>query len=265
MTKFFDGKALAQDIMAQLKVKVEDIRTYGINPHLVSIQVGENTQSEVFLKLKKKYAEKIGVYMEIKKFTGKEKFEDILKFINEVNADPRVNGVMIQLPISDNYDPIEKSALISTIDTDKDIDGMRSDSPFIAPVVKAVLTVIKESGNVSGLVGVVGAKGFVGRKIVHRLEELERDVRRIDVNDHLTEMLMDCEVVITATGRVDLIKKDMVKTGVVLIDVGAPKGEISQGVYEKASFISPVPGGVGPLTVSYLFENLVESVYPTPA
>ena len=259
MTQVFDGKAYSLKIQQILKSEIDKDRQRGKELMLVSIQIGENRQSEMFLSLKKRYAEKIGVNMEIKKFTGNEKFEEILRFINEVNSDPRVNGVMIQMPISDNYNSIDKSALISAIDPDKDVDGMRSDSRFVAPVVKAVLAVLRELKFTGSIVGVVGVKGFVGRKVARELEKLGVNVMGVDLGDDLNSKLIDCGVVISATGKANVITGEMVKDGVVLIDVGVPIGDISQGALEKASFISPVPGGVGPLTISYLFENLVES------
>jgi methylenetetrahydrofolate dehydrogenase (NADP+)/methenyltetrahydrofolate cyclohydrolase len=108
----------------------------------------------------------------------------------------------------------------------------------------------------------LGAKGFEGRKITKKLRELGYrdlyDLDRSDKND-MNKIVLNADLVISTTGQPDLIKPDMIKEGVILIDVGSPRGDISKGCYEKAAYVSPVPGGIGPVTISYLLENIVRA------
>ena len=141
--------------------------------------------------------------------------------------------------------------LINKIDLRKDIDGLRKGSPFKPAVVRAVLEILPTKDNVV----VVGAKGQVGSRLVKELGAVGMDRKNFDPST-----LLGADVIISCTGQAGLIKPEMVKEGVVAIDVGYPKGDIDPGVALKARFFTPVPGGVGPVTVACLMENLVESI-----
>lgn len=167
----------------------------------------------------------------------------------EWSSDEAVDGIMIQMPFTGSEE------LIPLIDPKKDVDGLRDDSPYIPAAVRAVKEVLSASQEhlLQKRMVVVGSRGEVGRKLMKSFP----GSAGIDKNDNF-EILEDADVVISATGQAGLIKPEMVKEGVIAIDVGYPKGDFDPKVAEKASFFTPVPGGVGPVTVVCLFMNLLE-------
>ncbi len=249
-TKLFDGKALAQKIEAELKSKNK-------TPKLVSILVGDNPASVLFLSLKQKAAERVGAILEIKRFGLDTPQEELIHFIKALNSDKSVNGIMIQLPLPDGFD---KEMLIGSISPEKDVDGMREGSLFVAPVVLAIWTAIKESAAEEKSATIVGAKGFVGKKLTAFLNERNFKTVLLDIgSSDLAEKVKDAGLIISATGSQGLIKGDMIKDGAKVIDVGSPRGDVrTEEVIGRASFLSPVPGGVGPLTIAYLMANLLQ-------
>ncbi len=260
MTKYFDGRAYAHEKEEMLTGKVNGLISKGVVPKLVSIIIGEDEGSILYQNLKKKAAERIGALVEIRKLALDTKKEEIVKMISDLNQDIGVDGIMIQLPLPDNYSKDDTDGLINAIGKDKDVDGLREDGEFITPVVEAVMDAIPSNNHLSE-VAVLGANGFEGKRIVKRLKELGyKNIFELGRSDNdLKKTLITADIVISATGQPDLVKREMIKRGVVLIDVGSPRGDISNECYEKASFVSPVPGGIGPATIANLIENLVAS------
>ena len=249
-TKLFDGKALAQKIEADLK---------GKNKHqkLVSILVGDNPASVLFLTLKQKAAERVGATLEIKRFSPDTPETEIIHFIEALNSDNSVKGIMVQLPIPNGFDRVQ---IIDAIAPEKDIDGMREDGHFTAPVVNAIWAAISDSGTQEKEATIVGAEGFVGKKLTAFLEEKGYLVHGVDIgSSDFTERIKQADLLVSATGTERLIKGDMIKNGAVVIDVGSPRGDVENtSVVGVAFFLSPVPGGVGPLTIAYLMANLLQ-------
>ncbi len=237
----FDGKKFAAQIEEQLRLKVTSLTQ---KPKLVVILDPVNQGSVTYTNIKKKFAERIGVDFVIGDQTK----------IPQYNADKSVDGIIVQLPIEDSQ------KLIDQIDPNKDVDGLRGDSPFIAAAVKAVDEILNSNPpaggqNLSKKILVVGAKGQVGQKLVQKFQ-----CDGIDKDNFNPEKLKTADVVISATGQHSLIKEDMVKDGVVTIDLGFPTGDFDPEIANKASFFTPVPGGVGPVTVAMLFQNLLDSI-----
>lgn len=265
MTQFFDGKAVAQAKLAELKIRVSDLRGKGIKPKLVSILVGDNQASELYTRMKKQAAESIGCELSVVSYPSSVGSDELKSKIEELNNDAGVNGIMIQLPLPNNL-KLKTEDLIRWINPKKDVDGLRDDSPYVTPTAQAVLQAIKQSGlslkEPPLKVLVVGAsRGFEGKKIVKELSKegyLVEGVSR-DTKD-LKLKTIGADVIVSVTGVPNLIKADMVKEGAVLIDIGAPNGDIEKSAYDKTRFVSPVPGGIGPVTISSLIKNLVESV-----
>lgn len=249
-TLIFNGKAFAQKIEAELKQK-------GVSAKLVSILVGASPASVLFLSLKQKAAERVGAVLEIKKFEVNTLQEEIIHFIEALNSDNSVKGIMIQLPLPGGFD---REQIISSISPEKDIDGMRDDSHFTAPVVMAIWAAITDSKIELKEATIVGANGFVGKKLTAFLIKKGYAVHGIDIGSpDLTEKIKQANLLISATGSAGLIKGPMIKNGAVVIDVGSPKGDVERASVERvASFLSPVPGGVGPLTIAYLMANLLQ-------
>lgn len=264
----FDGRAFAKEKEKDLRFKIADrvtafrLRKRGIIPKLASILVGDNAASELYLNLKKKAAERIGSVVEIHNFSENVKPGEVMSLIKKLNLDNSTHGIMIQLPLPRSLF-LEAKRLIDAIDPEKDVDGMRDDSPFVAPVVKAVIEIVRQSElrfKIDDLrkIVVVGSEGFVGRKLIKELRVNGFRVKGYDIEtSNLKHHTVNADILISATGIPDLIRGEMVKDGAVVIDVGSPKGDVNFAeVSQKASFITPVPGGVGPVTISCLLENL---------
>lgn len=260
--KVFDGRKTAEEILQSIKEKNLKTKTH---PKLVSIVAGDQKGALFYQNLKKKKAEEVGIKVNIKKYPENVEFEKLKSDIQKINKDHSCDGVMIQLPLPKNLKS-KTCDLIQCIESGKDVDGMRDDSEFTSPVVKSVIKAFKEAVDVLGInsvnisVLVIGHTGFEGGMIYKALKELVYKVSGANKKTaNLKQKTKKADVIISATGVQDLVKADMVKEGVVLIDVGSPKGDIEKSAYEKASFVSPVPGGVGPCTISYLMENIYEA------
>jgi methylenetetrahydrofolate dehydrogenase (NADP+)/methenyltetrahydrofolate cyclohydrolase len=268
MTYFFDGKSFARKMEESLALRVRKLARIGKTPVLASILVGDDPASLLYLSLKKKAAERVGCKMIIFNFpTSAEKSEIIAK-IQELNNDKSINGIMIQLPLPSNFSLQDRDEIIATIGVNKDVDGLLADSIFVPATANAVISVLKESEKIVHFqnpteILVVGGSGFIGRQIVKAIRELDRDDYMVDVADSKTKDLASLtpkfDVLISATGKRDLIKPEMVREGSVLIDVGSPNGDFDKESYKKGSFVSPSPGGVGPLTICFLLENLTRA------
>jgi methylenetetrahydrofolate dehydrogenase (NADP+) / methenyltetrahydrofolate cyclohydrolase len=227
----FDGLQFAKGLEVELKDKLAKLP----RKKIIAILDPNNSGGKVYTRLKQKMAERLGVDFEI--------METLMPDIESLNRDQSVNGIMIQLPFPNS------EFLINLIDLNKDIDGLRDDSLYKPAVVKAVLKILPIK---SGQIVIVGSKGEVGRRLMLELPQ----ATGIDQGDSL-EVLKDADIIVSATGQTGLIKPEMVKKGVVAIDVGFPKGDLDPEIVHKASFFTPVPGGVGPVTVVSLFENLL--------
>lgn len=263
MATIFDGRLFAAEKEVSLGLKVLGLKARGVYPKLASILVGNNPASELYVNLKKKAAERIGAEVDIYFISEKTKLDEIILLIDTLNTDEDVHGIMVQLPLPKPISQF-KDQIIEAIDPKKDVDGLRSNSQFLHPTSKAVVDILKfaEKGlEVSPkTVCVVGATGMVGTPLVKELriegyEVVECDSKTAD----LKEKTLKGEVLISTTGIPDLINKDMVKKDAIVIDVGSPKGDVEEGVEKKASFMTPVPGGVGPVTISALLENLISA------
>ncbi len=298
MPYIFDGRKFAAEKEEDLRIKVTRLKKRGITPKLVSVVVGDDPGSILYQNLKKKAAEKVGAILEIRKLRNEVSRKEVTNIISKTSADRKVDGIMIQLPLPDNFSKEDKEVIINAIAREKDIDGLRPDSSFLHPTAMAVLEILEHALNivrpplktVSLKVCVVGATGMVGGPLTKELRTLNNELRlgalqirhsdKRDIADghsgrvqnlqfevleadshteYLSELTKSADVLISCAGVPEIIKKDMVKEGAVLIDVGAPVGDISKDAYEKAFFVSPVPGGVGPVTIVKLIENLIFS------
>ena len=265
MATIFDGLAFSVEKIEALKIVTSGLKSRGIIPHLASILIGNDEASRLYVSLKKKAAEKVGAEFDpyfLPKWT---KLSDVVSLIESLNIDKNINGIMVQLPIPGNLSK-EKEKIINSIDPKKDVDGLRSDSTFLHPTSRAVIDILEnalldvEIKNPPVKICVVGATGMVGTPLVKELKKegynvTEANAKTVD----LSEKTVLADVVISATGVPGIIKTDMVKDGVIIIDVGSPHGDVDGEVEKKSAFFTPVPGGVGPVTVSCLLENLIET------
>lgn len=255
----FDGRAFAQEKLDLIKDKVAGAK-------LAIIIVGDGPASKLYVSLKKKKAQELGIIADVHEFSSSAGYEEIRRLVEKLNNDKGVNGIMIQLPLPKRFKN-ETKEIINHIDSQKDVDGLREDSSYLHPTSKAVIEILNQAKLTTNFqfpttVCVVGARGMVGRPLVKELEELGYEVLAChSQTENLKEKCLQGDVVISATGKKNLITGDMVKDGVVLIDVGSPKGDIDPSAALRASFYTPVPGGVGPVTIACLLENLAEARY----
>lgn len=279
----FDGKKEAERLAGFLE---ESERVLGKS--LVIFQCDGRTEMSQYVKLKTEMGERLGVMVHV---VFAHDVADLKNLIVESNEDEMVDGILIQLPIIESKElenfPIESRILdkagtrtqelkmlkgvelfeiLGMIKPSKDVDGLNPKSKFLPAVVRAVERIIEiffENSRTQKLknsrygIALVGAKGMVGKRVGERLKFLGLSFEGFDVGDDLSK-LKNFEVIISVTGKEELIKTEMVRDGFVGIDLGYPKGDFSPEAVAKASLISPVPKGVGPLTVVELFENLAE-------
>lgn len=266
MTTIFDGKNYALGKEKEIKSQVANLNKKGIKPKLATILVGDNPASRLYVSLKQKAGERVGIEVEVYKVNKIKTAIHILHLIKLLNDDPKIHGIMVQLPLPEKFKK-DQAKIINQIAPHKDVDGMQENSTYLPATVKAVMTVLKEAkltGNNKKIL-VIGAKGEVGRRLVLALKTKWWKIEEADIDTkNLTTLAQRVKCIISCTGQEGLIKANMVGENSVVIDVGAPKGDVDfNEVSKKARFITPVPGGVGPVTIVSLLENLVEAAYNT--
>jgi methylenetetrahydrofolate dehydrogenase (NADP+)/methenyltetrahydrofolate cyclohydrolase len=267
MAIIFDGRAFASQKIEKLERTVADLKSKGKTPRLASILIGEDPASKLYVGLKKKAAEKIGAELDPYFLPEKTKLTDILSLIVSLNEDDNVNGIMVQLPIPGELSS-NKDKIVDSIKPEKDIDGLKDNSHFLHPTSKAVVDILHKAEDGLSLsfkggehkVAVVGSRGMVGKPLVKELRSEGYEVLEANrETSELGEITKKADVIIGASGVPGIITPDILQEGVVVIDVGSPKGDFDPEVETKAAFFTPVPGGVGPVTISCLLENLISS------
>lgn len=274
MAKIIDGKKLAQAIADRLKTEVGDLRQNGIIPKLVIVAIEPDSRSQVYIRMKLRRAEEIGIITEYIELDGKSHTECINR-VSELSNDKNIHGIILQLPLAGWYDPQD---LIDYIEPSKDVDGLTSTNQTalennqtgIVPATPLAVMEILKSEKVAlknKTVCVVGRSHLVGMPLRYLLENSGAKVlvghRQIE---NLSDLTLQSDIVISAAGSPGLIKADMLKKDAVVIDVGINdvnhrlKGDVDfDDVQRIASIITPVPGGVGPLTVVMLLKNVIDS------
>jgi methylenetetrahydrofolate dehydrogenase (NADP+) / methenyltetrahydrofolate cyclohydrolase len=284
--KILDGKAIAQDIRAELKTRVAELKKQGIVPGLGVLLVGDDPASRSYVTAKEKACEETGLYSREIKLPATASHKEILDVVNAFNADKQIDGILVQLPLPDSS--MEQS-VIEAIDPNKDVDGfhpvnvgrmMLGLPAFLPCTPHGVLQILKRSGiKTSGAhVVVIGRSNIVGRPLVNLLSQ-KSELGDATVTmchtrtKNMAELTRQADIVVAAVGRPNTVTADMIKPGAVVIDVGVNRiedatkkngfrlaGDVDYAaVSEKASAITPVPGGVGPMTITMLLANTVES------
>lgn len=260
----FKGKKIRDQILTDLAERVKKLKQ---KPVLAVVWVGEDFATARYIEAKQRVAENLGIHFDLYKYSAANKKAEIAQKIIQLNSDQSVNGIMIQLPLPKNIDSAE---LIALIDQNKDIDALRFCSglscSFRPPTVLAILEAIKESKAdlKNDKVTVIGRGFLVGSPLVRTFDGKVANLRIADSSTpHLGTIMLDADIVISAVGKPQIIKADMIKDGAILIDAGTSEskgslsGDIDSGAYKKASFYTPVPGGIGPVTIAMLMRNLV--------
>jgi methylenetetrahydrofolate dehydrogenase (NADP+) / methenyltetrahydrofolate cyclohydrolase len=268
-----DGKALAAEIKLRLKEEADMMRGAGVSPKLATILVGDDSPSKVYLAGKHKAAQEVGIGLETHHLPGTSPAEDLVLLIRRLNADKSVNGILLQLPLPSHLD---SRAMIEEISPEKDVDGLTAVNMGRLFYNKGVLVPCTPKGVMEllhhykvTLAGsrcvIINRSALVGRPLMHLLlaEDATVTVCHSKSLDFLS-LTRQADLLITAVGRRPsfTLTREMVKDGAVVIDVamnrlhGKLVGDAEFGeVAEKVSMITPVPGGVGPMTVAMLMEN----------
>jgi methylenetetrahydrofolate dehydrogenase (NADP+)/methenyltetrahydrofolate cyclohydrolase len=261
MNKVIDGKKLAALKEEKLKDRINKLPD---KPEVVSFLIGDDQASWMYTNMKQEKAQDLGIDFQPLKYPADTSFEEILEKIKGLNEDPEKVGIMVQLPLPKEFlDSHKTEELLEAILPKKDIDGLNPKaSEFIPATAKGVLTILDslDLNFSSTTFAVVGSEGEVGQATVLELSKRNaKTVTRVDkkIPGSKLEDTREADVVISATGVRDLIKPNVVKDGVIVIDVGL--GDFAEEVYEKSSRYTPKYGGVGPMTVISLMENIVEA------
>jgi len=252
----FDGKAFAQEIEAKVS---DEVAKLSLKPRIVSVLVGDDPASALYTKLKKAAAERVGIDFEIVREKGEGKSEKLVELVDMIGRRSDVTGVMVQLPLpGDSRKDTEE--ILAAIPLDKDVDGLRyPESGVVPPVVKAILDVVEKIGGNPQKFVVIGASGFVGSATCLELEKMGKEVIKVDSDtQNAKDLVLQGDIVISCVGKEGVVTEDMVRDGVIAIDVGAPHGDMMSEVYQKASVSVEVPGGIGPVTIACLLNNALE-------
>lgn len=274
MGKILDGKAFADLRAQQLKEKVENLKKKGITPYFCVINVGDNPASKVYVRTKKRRAEDVGIVQKIYQLPKDESEEDLLALVDKLNADPKVYGLMLQLPAPKQ---INVNRVLDRIDPEKDVDGLTpsnigrlwQENHFVEPATADGIMALLDHYQVDlkgKNVVIIGRSNIVGKPLAALMLERDATVSILHLaTKNLAEYTKMADVLVSAAGQANLVTADMVKEGAIVIDVGINHvnghlvGDVDfAGVEPKASMITPVPGGVGPLTVEFLMEQVIK-------
>ena len=270
-----DGKQLASKIRKDLSNKISALTSADI-PMLAVILVGDNEASKIYVRNKKKAAAEIGMGCEVIEMSPTIGENALLEVIHELNDNPHINGIIVQLPLPPHINPLH---ILSAISPFKDVDGFnpynagllacKEDSAIISATPKGILRLLQHSGvKLAGKHAVIiGRSNIVGRPTSMLLlnQDCTVTITHSQTQD-LASLVKQADIVVAACGCPKLVKKDWIKKGAIVIDVGINRvdnklcGDIDfNEVSKKASYITPVPGGVGPMTVAMLLENTFEA------
>ena len=284
--KIIDGKQIAADMRAKLRADVAALAKKGVVPGLGVILVGDDPASKSYVTAKQKACEEIGIYSDDNRLPASVSQNELMAHINRLNKDPRIHGILTQLPLPKHFDELE---VLMAIDPAKDVDGFHpinvgkmvtGQKAFLPCTPHGVVQLLIKSGvKIEGAnVVIVGRSNIVGKPLANILiQKSPLGNATVTVchtrTRNLAEHTKRADIVIAAAGCPNTITADMIKDGAVVIDVGVNRVEDStkkagyrlvgdvdfENVKEKASLITPVPGGVGPMTITMLLYNTVES------
>jgi methylenetetrahydrofolate dehydrogenase (NADP+)/methenyltetrahydrofolate cyclohydrolase len=256
-----DGKALAEEIKKTLRLA---LLARGKDWRLDVVAVGEDKVSWKYVERKKKVGEEIGVEVVVHELMSDITEEDFVSEIEKLNNDERVKGIIVQLPLPSQ---INEQKILNLVLPEKDLDALNNEARVLSPTVGAIKEIL-ERKNVdlkNKKIVVVGNGKLVGRPVSIWLMQEGVNVEVIDMETKNPEVILhEADIIISGVGKPGLITPDKIKEGVVLIDAGTAesggqlKGDAELACADKCSLFTPVPGGVGPLTVVMLFKNLLE-------
>lgn len=285
--KIIDGKQIAQDIREELKDEVRRLKEKkGVVPGLGVVLVGDDPASKSYVTAKEKACADIGMYSDDNRLPSDTTQDQLMALVQKMNTDPKIHGILVQLPLPKQ---IDEAAVLLAIDPRKDVDGFHpvnvgkmviGEKAFLPCTPHGVVQLLARSGvKIEGAhVVIVGRSNIVGKPVANMLMQKAKNANATVTVCHtrtkdIAYFTRQADIIIAAAGRPNTITADMVKEGAVVIDVGVNRveapgtktgyrlvGDVDfERVKEKASLITPVPGGVGPMTITMLLLNTVES------
>ena len=276
MAQIIDGKELAKNIRLKLKDEVIELKNADINPKLAVIMVGDDKASKVYVKNKSKACEDVGIEYEEYILPEKTKMEELLELIEKLNNDETVHGILVQSPLPKGLDANEA---FRTISPKKDVDGFNpinvgklslNQDCFVSCTPYGIIKML-EAYNIEiegANAAIIGRSNIVGKPLAQCLLNKNATVTIChSKTKNLKEITKQADIVIAAIGKAEFVTEDMVKNGATVIDVGINRmddgkllGDTDfENIKNKASYITPVPGGVGPMTIAMLMHNVVKA------
>ncbi len=272
MAKIIDGKQIAAQVRGEIKEKTQSLISQGVQPGLAVIIVGEDSASQVYVRNKIKACAEVGFYSENYELPADTKEEDLLALVEKLNQDPKIHGILVQLPLPKGLD---EEKVIAAINPEKDVDAfhvrnvgkiMLGNYDFLPCTPAGVMKLLEYSGiDVAGKDCVmIGRSNIVGKPQAMLMLHANATVQIChSKTKNLAQKAAAADILIVAIGRAKFVTADMIKEGAVVIDVGMNRDENGKlcgdvdynDCFEKASYITPVPGGVGPMTITMLLQN----------
>ena len=272
--KILDGKAVSLKVKESVKVRADELKKFGIEPTLAVVLVGEDKASQTYVRAKEKACNEYGIKSVAHRLSENTTQNELLALINVLNLDDSIHGILVQLPLPKH---IDTNVVLAAIDPRKDVDGFHAVNVgklvsgldgFVPCTPLGVMEILKEYGiDVAGLNAVViGRSNIVGKPIANLLLNASATVTVThSKTKNLKEICKNADLIVAAIGRPFFLKADMVKDGAVVVDVGINRlddgrlvGDVDfDEVAPKCSYITPVPGGVGPMTIAMLLNNTI--------
>jgi methylenetetrahydrofolate dehydrogenase (NADP+)/methenyltetrahydrofolate cyclohydrolase len=270
-----DGKIIAQSVKDRVKKAVEELKTQGISPCLATVLIGDNPASATYVRNKHKACEEVGIATKDRKLDANITQTELTKIIDEINSDSSVHGILVQLPLPKQLDEFVTTSRISPL---KDVDGLTPHNAGLLAMKKAALVACTPSGvmemfdyhniDLEGKnIVLINRSNLVGKPLYHLLLEKNATVLTChSKTKNLVELCQSADIIITAVGDRNkfTLTPEMIKEGAIVIDVAISRfneklvGDSDYDeIIKKASFATPVPGGVGPMTVAMLLKNTI--------
>jgi len=272
--KILDGKAVSLKVKESVKVKADELKKFGVEPTLAVVLVGEDKASQTYVRAKEKACNEYGIKSVAHRLSENTTQNELLALINVLNLDDSIHGILVQLPLPKH---IDTNVVLAAIDPRKDVDGFHAVNVgklvsgldgFVPCTPLGVMEILKEYGiEVAGLNAVViGRSNIVGKPMANLLLNASATVTVThSKTKNLKEICKNADLIVAAIGKPFFLKADMVKEGAVVVDVGINRlddgrlvGDVDfDEVAPKCSYITPVPGGVGPMTIAMLLNNTI--------
>lgn len=272
--KILDGKAVSLKVKESVKVRADELKKFGVEPTLAVVLVGEDKASQTYVRAKEKACNEYGIKSVAHRLSENTTQNELLALINVLNLDDSIHGILVQLPLPKH---IDTNVVLEAIDPRKDVDGFHAVNVgklvsglegFVPCTPLGVMEILKEYGiEVAGLNAVViGRSNIVGKPMANLLLNASATVTVThSKTKNLKEICKNADLIVAAIGKPFFLKADMVKDGAVVVDVGINRlddgrlvGDVDfEEVAPKCSYITPVPGGVGPMTIAMLLNNTI--------